>query len=135
MRINEFRSVELYIVRCASFCSLFFFLHSLFKSSSDQSISFVLLLENDLNRKLNYMNLVFRCWLSIKLLCNLTIQLHNFKIPLNINWNMFCCNWIYNKKLWFGFHLDFFPSKFKWFVFDKHFTWKWLNCEHEPCSK
>lgn len=58
-----------------------------------------------------------------QLLWNLTIQLHNFKIPLNIiNWSMFC-NWIY-KKLWFDFYPLFW---FKWFVFDEHSTWKWLN--------
>lgn len=33
------------------------------------------------------------------------------------------CNWIY-KKLWFDFYPLFW---FKWFVFDEHSTWKWLN--------
>lgn len=26
-----------------------------------------------------------------------------FRSHSNINWNMFCCNWMYNEKLWFGF--------------------------------
>lgn len=126
-----------YTISLRSFFAFAFWTRA--RSKHFEVILFFLLLENEMNwidlqkiieKILNYMSLIFRCGLSIKLLWNLTIQLHNFfSNPIeHHNWNVFCCNWKDIQETLIGnFTLILYSIQFKWFVFDEHFTWKWLN--------
>lgn len=121
MRINEFRSAEPYIVRCSVFAFAFQI------ECSDQSVLFFFYYLR-LNWIENSITWIWFLGVGFQSNCFVIWQFNCiiFRSHSNINWNMFCCNWMYNEKLWF----DFGFSKIQVVCF-----WRAFHVEHEPCSK